>query len=176
MFCRYCGKEILDQAVLCPHCGMMVKKVDFSALQQPQPQAIEQPQVGWQQSQVQPQMYAQPQALPPEIVDKKAEDLKTRLARVFGIIAAVFIGLSLAILLSGICSYLYYFEGYSSSQYNTELYDSVAAALLFGFIALGAGIATFILGLKQKNVGVRYLSTILFIGSIFAVFIPLVCS
>lgn len=171
MFCRYCGKEILDQAVLCPHCGMMVKKVDFSALQQPQPQAIEQPQIGWQQ--VQPQM----QALPNEADKKAAEELKTtRLARVFGIIAAVFIGLSLAILLSGICSYLYYFEGYSSSQYNTELYDSVAAALLFGFIALGAGITTFVLGLKQKNVGVRYLSTILFIGSIFAVFIPLVCS
>ena len=170
MFCKYCGKEILDQAVLCPHCGVMVKNVDLSALQ-PQPQVIEQPQAAWQQAQ--PQM----PVLPNEADQKAVEELKTtRLARIFGIIAAVFIGLSLAVVLSGICSYLYYFEGYSSSQYNTELYDSVAAALLFGFIALGAGITTFVLGLKQKNVGVRYLSTILFIGSIFAVFIPLVCS
>ena len=173
MFCRYCGKEILDQAVLCPHCGMMVKQVDFSALQQPQ--VAKPPQVGWQQSQVQPQMYAQPQTLPPEIVDKKAEDLKTPLARIFGIISAVFIGLSLAVLIGALFSYLYYYGGYSSSQYGTELYDDVAAALLFGFVALGTGITTFVLGLKQKNVGVRYVSTVIFIASIFAVFIPLVC-
>jgi hypothetical protein len=105
------------------------------------------------------------------------DELKTtRLTRIFGIISTVFIGLSLAIVLSGLFSYLYYFEGYSSSQYNTELYDATAAALLFGFVALGTGITTFVLGLKQKNVGVRYVSTVIFIASIFAVFIPLVCS
>lgn len=27
MFCKYCGKELLDQAVLCPYCGMMVKNI-----------------------------------------------------------------------------------------------------------------------------------------------------
>ena len=163
MFCRYCGKEILDEAVLCPHCGVMVKNVDFSALQA--------------QAKVQ-----QPQALQGQTEVKKmdnacTDELKTtRLTRIFGIISAVFIGLSLAIVLSGLFSYLYYFEGYSSSQYNTELYDATAAALLFGFVALGTGITTFVLGLKQKNVGVRYVSTVIFIASIFAVFIPLVCS
>jgi hypothetical protein len=163
MFCRYCGKEILDEAVLCPHCGVMVKNVDFSALQG--------------QAKVQ-----QPQALQEQTEVKKVDnactdELKTTsLTRIFGIISTVFIGLSLAIVLSGLFSYLYYFEGYSSSQYNTELYDATAAALLFGFVALGTGITTFVLGLKQKNVGVRYVSTVIFIASIFAVFIPLVCS
>ncbi len=163
MFCRYCGKEILDEAVLCPHCGVMVKNVDFSALQA--------------QAKVQ-----QPQALQGQTEVKKVDnactdELKTtRLTRIFGIISAVFIGLSLAIVLSGLFSYLYYYEGYFDPEYNTELYDATAAALLFGFVALGTGITTFVLGLKQKNVGVRYVSTVIFIASIFAVFIPLVCS
>jgi len=26
MFCQKCGKEILDEAVICVHCGCMVKK------------------------------------------------------------------------------------------------------------------------------------------------------
>ena len=165
MFCRYCGKEILDEAVLCPHCGVMVKNVDFSALQ------------GQVQAKVQ-----QPQALQGQTEVKKVDnactdELKTtRLTRIFGIISTVFIGLSLAIVLSGLFSYLYYYEGYFDPEYNTELYDATAAAFLFGFVALGTGITTFILGLKQKNVGVRYVSTVIFIASIFAVFIPLVCS
>ena len=33
MFCRYCGKEILDEAVLCPHCGVMVKNVTLPTQQ-----------------------------------------------------------------------------------------------------------------------------------------------
>lgn len=172
MFCRYCGKEILDQAVLCPHCGMMVKNVDFSALQeQTQPTAqpkFEQP--------IQPmQPTAQIQSEPTE-EEKAANDLKTaKLARIFGIIAAVFIGLSLAVIISGIYSYLYYYQGYSSSQYSSELYESASAALLFGFVSLGGGIASFVLGLKQTNAAVRYISTVIFIASIFAVFIPLTC-
>jgi hypothetical protein len=109
-------------------------------------------------------------------IDSGMDVKKTKLTRIFGIISAVFIGLSLAIVLSGLFSYLYYFEGYFDSEYNTELYDATAAALLFGFVALGTGITTFVLGLKQKNVGVRYVSTVIFIASIFAVFIPLVCS
>lgn len=174
MFCRYCGKEILDEAVLCPHCGVMVKKVDFSALQG---QAKPQPTAHHTQSTQPMQPTAQMQAEPKEADKGCADDLKaTRLTRIFGIISSVFIGLSLAVLISGLFSYLYYFNGYSGSEYNTELYDASAAALLFGFVALGTGITTFILGLKQKNAAVRYISTIIFIASIFAVFIPMVCS
>lgn len=172
MFCRYCGKEILDEAVLCPHCGVMVKDVDFSALQGQAQAKTQQPQVG-----VQAQVVLQPQAEVEKADNACKDELKTtRLTRIFGIISAVFSGLSLAVLISALFSYLYYYGGYSSSQYGTELYDDVAAALLFGFVALGTGITTFILGLKQKNVAVRYISTIIFIASVFAVFIPLVCS
>ena len=167
MFCKYCGKEILDQAVLCPHCGMMVKNVDFSALQeQAKPMA-------------QPTQFSQPTAqIQSELTEdeKAANELRTaKLARIFGIIAAVFIGLSLAVVISGIYSYLYYYQGYSSSQYSSELYESASAALLFGFVSLGGGIASFVLGLKQTNAAVRYISTVIFIASIFAVFIPMAC-
>ena len=165
MFCRYCGKEILDEAVLCPHCGVMVKNVDFSALQ------------GQAQAKVQHPQALQGQTEVKKVDNACTDELKTtRLTRIFGIISTVFIGLSLAIVLSGLFSYLYYYEGYFDPEYNTELYDATAAALLFGFVALGTGITTFVLGLKQKNVGVRYVSTVIFIASIFAVFIPLVCS
>ena len=27
MFCRYCGKEVLDQAYMCPSCGRMLKEL-----------------------------------------------------------------------------------------------------------------------------------------------------
>ena len=31
MFCKNCGKEINDNAVVCPHCGVQVGKVETSS-------------------------------------------------------------------------------------------------------------------------------------------------
>ena len=154
MFCRYCGKEILDEAVLCPHCGVMVKKIDLTA----------------QQAQNASQKAKENKT------DCCCELKKTRLTRIFGTVSAVLCGLVLMILFGGIVEQLGYFMGYSSSVYDRNaLSDAASGAFLFGLIALGFSIASFVLGLKQNNVGVRYLSTIIFVASIFATLIPMVC-
>lgn len=154
MFCRYCGKEILDEAVLCPHCGVMVKKINLPA-----------------QNAAQSQPVAQPVQQTPSCAEKKDEIKKTRLARVFGVVSSVFSGLSLLFVLSGFATMLYYWMG--SSYYYDD--GSFGAAIFMGLIALGTGIASFILGLRQKNAGVRYISTVIFVASIFSVMLPMVC-
>lgn len=32
MFCKVCGKEINDEAVICPHCGCSVKEIPVTAV------------------------------------------------------------------------------------------------------------------------------------------------
>ena len=147
MFCRHCGKELLDEAVLCPNCGKMVKKASFST----------QKNAFGQVNQTSEQ--------------EKSEKRKTVFSKTFGVTATVFIWLSLAMTLSGIMEYVYSYQmGYSSPI--TEFHVS---AVFMGLIALGFGITSFVFGIKQKNYAVKYISTIVFIASIFAVFIPMAC-
>lgn len=154
MFCRYCGKEILDEAVLCPHCGVMVKNVTLPTQQ----------------------VQNVPKKVKEEKTDTCCELKQTRLTRIFGIVSAVLSGLVLMILFGGIVEQFGYFMGYSSSIYDMNaLMDAASGAFLFSMIGLGFGIASFVLGLKQKNVGVRYLSTVIFVASIFATLISMVC-
>ena len=86
MFCRYCGQEILDEAVLCPHCGVMVKKLDCSALQ------------GQAQT---------PQSMQ-QSVDNSMDLKKTKAVRIFAVITAVLVAVSLMLLLSGIVEEIYF--------------------------------------------------------------------
>ena len=39
MFCNNCGKEIDDNAVVCPHCGVAVNTKSYNGQSQFQPQA-----------------------------------------------------------------------------------------------------------------------------------------
>lgn len=160
MFCRYCGKEILDEAVLCPHCGVMVKKIDLSA----QP--------------VQGDRLAQPvQNGTAGAEDKQENELKkSRLVRIFGIISFAFTCLAVLFVVGGLASNIYYSMGYSSSSYY-HYYESGAfgGGFFMSWVALGMGIACFVLGLKQKNAGVRFVSTIIFIAAVFSFILPLVC-
>ena len=149
MFCKYCGEEILDEAVICPHCGVMVKKMDFSALQG--------------QAQTQPG------------IDSGMDLKKTKLTRIFAVITAVLVAVSLMLLLSGIVEEIYFRVNMHS--YNDGVrYSPFILPLFFGFVSLGTGIPTLIMGLKQDNAGVRLLAIILFIASIFSFLTPLVCN
>ena len=153
MFCRYCGQEILDEAVLCPHCGVLVKKLDFSALQG-QAQTPQPTQQG---------------------VDNSMDLKKTKLTRIFAVITAVLVAFSLMFLLSGIVEEIYFRMGMHS--YNDGVrYSPFILPLAFGFVSLGTGVPTFIMGLKQQNAGVRLISIILFIASIFSFLTPFVCN
>ena len=153
MFCRYCGQEILDEAVICPHCGVMVKKLDFSALQ----------------GQIQtPQPMQQG-------VDNSMDLKKTKAVRIFAVITAVLVAVSLMLLLSGIVEEIYFRVDMPS--YNDGVrYSPFILPLAFGFVSLGTSIPTFIMGLKQQNAGVRLLTTLIFIASIFSFITPFVCN
>jgi hypothetical protein len=149
MFCKYCGEEILDEAVICPHCGVMVKKMDFSALQ------------GQAQTQ--------------QGIDSGMDLKKTKLTRIFAVITAVLVAVSLMLLLSGIVEEIYFRVNMHS--YNDGVrYSPFILPLFFGFVSLGTGVPTFIMGLKQQNAGVRLISIILFIASIFSFVTPFVCN
>ena len=152
MFCRYCGKEILDEAVICPHCGVMAKKVDFSALENLS------------------QMQQMPQRM-----DNGADLKKTKLTRLFAVITSVLIAISLMFLLSGIVDEIYF--RLNMHSYNDGVrYSPFILPLFFGFVSLGTGIPTLIMGLKQDNAGVRLLTTLIFIASIFSFITPFVCN
>lgn len=146
MFCRYCGQEILDEAVICPHCGVMVKKLDFSALQEQAPT---------QQS-----------------VDSGMDLKKTKAVRIFAVITAALVAFSLMLLLSGIVEMFNYWR----HSYDGGHLSPFILPLAFGFVSLGTGVPTLIMGLKQENAGVRLISIILFIAAIFSFLTPLVCN
>ena len=148
MFCRYCGQEILDEAVLCPHCGVMVKKLDLSALQGQTPMPTQQS------------------------ADSGMDLKKTKAVRIFAVITAVLVAFSLMFLLSGIVGM---FNDWRHSYDGGHLSPFILP-LAFGFVSLGTGIPTLVMGLKQENAGVRLLSIILFIASIFSFLTPLVCN
>ena len=153
MFCRYCGQEILDEAVLCPHCGVLVKKLDFSALQ------------GQAQT---------PQSMQ-QSVDNVMDLKKTKMVRIFAVITAVLVAVSLMLLLSGIVEEIYFRVDMHSYNDGGPLSPFILP-LAFGFVSLGTGVPTFIMGLKQQNAGVRLISIILFIASIFSFVTPFVCN
>ena len=150
MFCRYCGQEILDEAVICPHCGVMVKKMDFSALQ------------GQAQT---------PQSMQ-QSVDNVMDLKKTKMVRIFAVITAVLIALSLMLLFIGIVEMFNDWRHPSDGGHLSPFVPPLA----FGFVSLGTSIPTFIMGLKQQNAGVRLISIILFIASIFSFVTPFVCN
>lgn len=147
MFCRYCGKELLDEAVLCPNCGRIVKKADYSAQKNGLGQTDKQAD------------------------QDKADKRRASLSKTFGVTASVFIWLSLAMTLSGIIEYF----NYCHAGYSSPISEGYIGATIMGLIALGFGITSFVWGIKQKNYAVKYISTIIFVASIFAVFIPTVC-
>lgn len=155
MFCRYCGKEILDEAVLCPHCGVWVKKIDLP-VQAKKDEAVK----------------------PAESAEneRKNDLAKSRLLRIFGIISFAFVCLTALLVAGGLASNIYYYMGYSSSYYYPEYANEAFGVGVFtAMIALGAGIVCFVFGLKQKNASLRFLATLVFIAAVFSFILPLVC-
>ena len=136
MFCSKCGKEIFDEAVICPHCGVPVKNI-----------------VPIVESQ------------PAETAEQKELKAKKR-AKLFGTLSISFIFTVLLFMFSGLSTI-------GESAY--ELYDEsqFVAAWVFSWVALAFGITCFVQSCKQKDLVVKYISTIIFIGSIFSFFYPL---
>ena len=149
MFCRYCGKEVLDQAYMCPSCGRMLKELPIQA---------ESSTPSIQEIDMSPSLSTE---------QKTASDSHKYKAMIFSIIGMNFsVG---QILLTGPALAML-----NSISFFTES-EHPSIAFLFAFIGvlflagsfylsflypvcLGMGIAGFCLGRKTKNSVIRKLS------------------
>lgn len=150
MFCKNCGKEISNEAAICVNCGVWVNG----------------------------------NAPKKEVVEEKVEKA-AKLSKLFGIISFSLIALTTVLIFAGIAFayvdvdvhlsygsyYNYYAYGYAYLEWE---YVSVICAVVFSWMALGLGVTSFIFGLKTKKcLGVRYLSTLVFIMSIVTYIVPI---
>lgn len=136
MFCKYCGKEILDNAVICVHCGVMVDGVKAPKKEQ---------------------------------VAVEETEKKRSLTKIFGILSVSFLAVAIFFCFLGISTfYLYIYSPYSATLSNVRyLYQSYAIwEWIFAWIALGFSIATFIIGRREKENAMRFISTLIFIFAI----------
>ena len=145
MFCKYCGKEHLDEAIVCPHCGMMLKQIPTPVAAAPA---------------------AKPVAKAPVAVGELEK--ATKLAKLFGMFAAIAIAMTFFLIVATIAS----MGSFSMTHYSLWDEDLVIFSWLFGWTALGMGITSFILSVKQSNYAVKYVSLVLFIFSILAYLAP----
>lgn len=172
MFCRYCGKEILDEAVLCPHCGVWVKDIDLPVRTKKDEAAAVEPVKPAEVAEI-----AEVTEVTEAAENEREKDLaKSRLLRIFGIISFAFTCVTALLVAGGLASNIYYYMGYSSSYYYPEYANEAFGFGVFtAMVALGTGIPCFVLGLKQKNASLRLLATLVFVAAVFSFILPLVC-
>ena len=174
MYCKYCGKEVAEHAFVCPSCGGLIGELP-NAQTQPQKEAEE----SFGDSPLQPV----PQAKTQEEMEKQKTANRhqklAKLSKTFGVVSLILAGIAAFLLMIAT------FGGISMSYGNNE---TASIAFIFGWlyaILLGAlsgafGIASFVLGLIQKDSeGVKKLSTtafvlglVVFFVSIFFIFSP----
>ena len=102
---------------------------------------------------------SQPQQQAKPVFEKNAKRSK-----LFGTVAFALLVVSFMFVMMGISDILLYYE------YGEEMFD---AAFMLDWIALGFAITSFVFGVKTKNcLGVKYVSTLIFIMSIVMLFVP----
>ncbi len=143
MFCRYCGKEVLENAAICIHCGAWVND--------------------------QEKKKAEPKT---EVVEKAAKLSKLFGTISFAFIVATLFFVFLAIAFGETDYYnssSYYYE-YSYIYWDPA---AVAIAIFCSMAALALGIVSFVFGIKTKKcLGIKYLSTLVFILSVAMFLVP----
>lgn len=166
MFCKYCGKELNDQAVICPACGCLAEKEEPVQAENTALACVE------------------PTPVAPltaeEIAKKEAEEKqkciesRTKKTGLFSVLAFSFLCATAFALCGQLSDLLHYIIG--ASYY----YDSAgfAFAVIFSLVALGMSITAFVLSrkIKKERPGVAIISTFVFIASIFAFFICILFS
>lgn len=152
MFCRYCGKELLDDAVICTGCGVWVDGKKTTA------------ETGKTDCEKAP-------------VEKQSAEKWAKFSKIFGMVAFSIISLVLFLMIIGIGNIgEYFYEGY---EFGTGYYsywdeDYFEAAWVFAWFGLGLAIASFVFACKiKKCMGVKYVSTLVFILSIAVFFAPI---
>ena len=118
MFCKYCGNELLEQAVVCTKCGCLVHNAEKTASVQGQPSVSQSPAL-------QPSVSQTVEAQPVQPSRKGA-----RKAKVFSIIGLSFGGVSL------LCSFFFFFLMWLGFAAGNE--GGIILVLLSMFPLLGA--------------------------------------
>ena len=140
MFCRKCGKELSDNAYVCTNCGVLTGK---GAVEKREKKPIT-----GQNAEC-------------------ADDKETSLAKLFGMLAFIFIAISISVLFIPLITRGYYSVGHNNLRYYGYEATFYVIAVIMSVIGLGLGITGFVLGLKQKNDAIKFITTLIFIFSIF---------
>ena len=137
MFCRVCGNEVNEQAIICPKCGCSIENVFVN-----------------------------------KNVKERKETSKTSTAfKVFNYITAGLICLAITFLVLSIINCdLYFWSSYSYGRLIIN-YEYATISLIVSLIALGSSISAFVISFNEENKEKRFSSDVLFIISIFVVFV-----
>ena len=154
MFCKYCGKELSDEAIVCPGCGCLAR--DSYPEETPN---------------------VPPVAPVVSTVDVEAEKrarIKSgeKQAKLFSILAFIFLCVEFFFLCAHIADALQFLLG--TIYYHDT--GAAAVAFLFSWAALAMGITAFVCGVKIKweNAALRTITIFVFVASIVAFIIPIV--
>lgn len=165
MYCKYCGKEVSEHAFVCPACGGLLGEI--VPVQTQTKEAA-------QNVPAQPLKTTSQEESGTQTTERKHERL-AKLSKTFGILSLSFAGATACILLFATLGGLI-------TQYGTGteswLSDGVAFVLgwlysmIFGTLAMGFGVPSFVLGLIQKDSeSVKKISTIAFVLGIVLFFL-----
>lgn len=90
MFCRYCGKELNDKAVVCPGCGILTCEESAPKTKEAQ-QIPYRPQTAYQQPQAQPQQQTYQQQ---PVYQAQPRPRKTNVLAIVGFVLSFFVCLA----------------------------------------------------------------------------------
>ena len=149
MFCKYCGKELSAQAIVCPGCGCLAR--DSMPIEEKS--AVE---------------------TAPTVEETSGQQLKRmeKKAKLFSMLAFIFLCVEAFFLAIHIVDALQYIFG--MVDYHDE--GGAVFAFLFAIAALAMGITAFVFGvkIKRQNVAMSTITVFVFVASIVAFIIPLV--
>lgn len=153
MFCKYCGKELTEHAVVCPGCGCLASD---SA---PTEHAV-----------------VPPVPAPLPVLDREGERIARlksaeKKAKLFSILGFIFLCVEFFFLFMQIADILECVMGYYS------YYDTSAAVIawLFSWAALAMGITAFVCSskIRRTNLALRTITVFVFTASIVTFIIPM---
>lgn len=153
MFCKYCGKELSEQAIVCPGCGCLASDSREETV-------VEQPTQGVETV---------------SIVEEKTEQQLKRMekkAKLFSMLAFIFLCVEAFFIAIHIVDALQYIFG--TISYHDE--GGAVVAFLFAVTALAMGITAFVFGIKIKkqSVAMSTITVFVFVASIVGFIIPLI--
>lgn len=153
MFCKYCGKELSEQAIVCPGCGCLASASRPAETEAPM--------------QVEQAPFIEQESAEGKLVKNEKK------AKIFSVLGFIFLCVEAFFLCAHIADALYCLLG--RIAYHDE--GGAVMAFLISWAALAMGITAFVFGIKikKRNVALSTITIFVFVASIVGFIIPMVC-